>query len=99
MNCFRSPVGPSRLPMLARFVLVVGLESCGVFVRQDPKVNGLLWSYHWYQMVLYDALLATNDRAGGEAMATRQRRISRWESKRWAAPRRRRERHPEPAAC
>jgi hypothetical protein len=34
------------------------------FRRQDPKFNGLLWSYHWYQMVVYDALLATRDPAG-----------------------------------
>jgi hypothetical protein len=34
------------------------------FRKQDPKFNGLLWSYHWYQMAVYDALLATND-AGG----------------------------------
>jgi len=35
-----------------------------VFRHQDPKFNGLLWSYHWYQMAVYDALLATNDAAG-----------------------------------
>src|SRR5262249_8321551 len=27
------------------------------FRKQDPKFNGLLWSYHWLQMSLYDALL------------------------------------------
>lgn len=25
--------------------------------RRDPKFNGLLWSYHWFQMALYDALI------------------------------------------
>jgi hypothetical protein len=30
------------------------------FRREYPKFNGLLWSYHWYQLVVYDALLATN---------------------------------------
>jgi hypothetical protein len=35
-----------------------------VFRSQQPKFNGLLWSYHWYQMVLYDALLATRDVRG-----------------------------------
>jgi hypothetical protein len=35
-----------------------------VFRRQDPKFNGLLWSYHWYQMVVYDALLAATDATG-----------------------------------
>jgi hypothetical protein len=27
------------------------------FRKADPKFNGLLWSYHWLQMALYDALL------------------------------------------
>ena len=44
--------------------LMEGAPYSLVFRRQDPKFNGLLWSYHWYQMVLYDALLATNDPAG-----------------------------------
>jgi hypothetical protein len=45
-------------------MLMEGAPYSLVFRRQDPKFNGLLWSYHWYQMVLYDALLATNDVAG-----------------------------------
>jgi hypothetical protein len=28
------------------------------FRERHPRFNGLLWSYHWYQMALYDALLA-----------------------------------------
>ena len=44
--------------------LMEGAPYSLVFRRQDPKFNGLLWSYHWYQMVLYDALLATSDAAG-----------------------------------
>jgi len=44
--------------------LMEGAPYSLVFRRQNPKFNGLLWSYHWYQMVLYDALLATNDPAG-----------------------------------
>jgi hypothetical protein len=27
---------------------------------QDPKFNGLLWSYHWLQMALYDAMMETD---------------------------------------
>jgi hypothetical protein len=34
------------------------------FRRQDPKFNGLLWAYHWYQLAIYDALLGANDAAG-----------------------------------
>jgi hypothetical protein len=44
--------------------LMEGATYSLVFRRQDPKFNGLLWSYHWYQLVLYDALLATDDTAG-----------------------------------
>lgn len=44
--------------------LMEGAPYSLTFRRQDPKFNGLLWSYHWYQMVVYDALLATNDLAG-----------------------------------
>ena len=32
-----------------------------------PKFNGLIWSYHWLQMALYDALLAGEDAAAGGA--------------------------------
>jgi hypothetical protein len=28
------------------------------FRRRFPRYNGLIWSYHWLQMALYDALLA-----------------------------------------
>jgi hypothetical protein len=28
-----------------------------VFRRNDPKYNGLLWSYHWFQLALYDDLI------------------------------------------
>jgi len=44
--------------------LMEGAPYSLVFRRQNPKFNGLLWSYHWYQMVLYDGLLATDDRVG-----------------------------------
>ena len=37
-----------------------------VFRREAPKFNGLLWSYHWLQMVLYDDLLASDDRCERE---------------------------------
>jgi hypothetical protein len=44
--------------------LMEGAKYSLAFRRQNPKFNGLLWSYHWYQMVLYDALLATSDASG-----------------------------------
>jgi hypothetical protein len=41
--------------------LMEGAPYSLAFRRQDPKFNGLLWSYHWYQMAIYDALLAGSD--------------------------------------
>jgi len=31
------------------------------FRKSSPKFNGLIWSYHWLQMALYDALLLSAD--------------------------------------
>jgi hypothetical protein len=58
----RRDIALSTMPK--SMVLMEGAPYSLVFRRQDPKFNGLLWSYHWYQMVVYDALLATNDAAG-----------------------------------
>ena len=33
------------------------------FRKRFPKYNGLIWSYHWLQMTLYEALLATSNPA------------------------------------
>jgi hypothetical protein len=40
--------------------LMEGQPYSLVFRRTNPKYNGLLWSYHWMQMAIYDALLAPN---------------------------------------
>lgn len=37
--------------------LMEGQPYSLVFRRQDRKFNGLLWSYHWFQLALYDALI------------------------------------------
>ncbi|HEX3867787.1 MAG TPA: hypothetical protein VHV78_13590 [Gemmatimonadaceae bacterium] len=37
--------------------LMEGQSYSLAFRRLDPKFNGLLWSYHWFQMALYDALI------------------------------------------
>ena len=58
----RPDLALSRMPK--SMDLMEGAPYSLVFRRQNPKFNGLLWSYHWYQMVLYAALLATNDPAG-----------------------------------
>jgi hypothetical protein len=43
--------------------LMEGQPYSLAFRKQDPKFNGLLWSYHWFQMALYDALMGErNDR-------------------------------------
>jgi hypothetical protein len=33
------------------------------FRKRFPRYNGLIWSYHWLQMALYEALLAPGDQA------------------------------------
>ena len=38
--------------------LMEGQSYSLAFRRQDPKFNGLLWSYHWLQMATYDVLIA-----------------------------------------
>jgi len=58
----RRDLALSRLPKSME--LMEGAPYSLAFRRQNPKFNGLLWSYHWYQMVLYDALLATDDASG-----------------------------------
>jgi hypothetical protein len=44
--------------------LMEGAPYSLAFRRQDPKFNGLLWAYHWYQLAIYDALLGATDAAG-----------------------------------
>ncbi|HEX7980107.1 MAG TPA: hypothetical protein VF461_15970 [Gemmatimonadaceae bacterium] len=41
--------------------LMEGQPYSLTFRRAAPKFNGLIWSYHWLQMVLYDALLDAPD--------------------------------------
>lgn len=43
--------------------LMEGQPYSLTFRRQDPKFNGLLWSYHWFQMALYDALMGDRNDA------------------------------------
>jgi hypothetical protein len=38
--------------------LMEGQTYSLTFRRASPKYNGLLWSYHWLQMAVYEALLA-----------------------------------------
>lgn len=38
--------------------LMEGQPYSRVFRAKAPKFNGLLWSYHWFQLALYDALIA-----------------------------------------
>jgi hypothetical protein len=39
-----------------------------VFRRQDPKFNGLLWSYHGCQLSLYDALITGRTDRGAQSL-------------------------------
>ena len=38
--------------------LMEGQPYSRVFRQQAPRYNGLMWSYHWMQMAVYDALMA-----------------------------------------
>jgi len=44
--------------------LMEGQPYSLAFRQRFPRFNGLIWSYHWLQMTVYDALLATDDRQG-----------------------------------
>ncbi|MGH9423996.1 MAG: hypothetical protein ACRD3J_28735, partial [Thermoanaerobaculia bacterium] len=37
------------------------------FRKRYPRYNGLIWSYHWLQMALYEALLAAASDTGRKA--------------------------------
>jgi hypothetical protein len=39
--------------------LMEGQPYSLAFRRRNPKFNGLIWSYHWLQMAIYDAMLNT----------------------------------------
>lgn len=43
--------------------LMEGQSYSLAFRKQNPKFNGLVWSYHWVQMTLYDAMLASDAKA------------------------------------
>jgi hypothetical protein len=50
--------------------LMEGQPYSLAFRRKFPKYNGLIWSYHWLQMTLYDALLA------GQTLAERRTNVA-----------------------
>ena len=43
--------------------LMEGQPYSLAFRRAAPRFNGIIWSYHWLQMRLYDALLTTSNAA------------------------------------
>ena len=51
--------------------LMEGQPYSLAFRRAAPKFNGLIWSYHWLQMAIYDALLTSTDAATREAAVAR----------------------------
>jgi hypothetical protein len=52
-------------------VLMEGQPYSLTFRRAAPKYNGLIWSYHWLQMALYDALLDAPDATSRNEAVTR----------------------------
>jgi hypothetical protein len=57
--------------------LMEGQSYSLAFRRKFPKYNGLIWSYHWLQMTLYDALLA------GQNLAERRANVALVTSRFW----------------
>jgi hypothetical protein len=51
--------------------LMEGQPYSLTFRKAAPKFNGLIWSYHWLQMALYDALLDAPDPTTREATVAR----------------------------
>jgi hypothetical protein len=47
--------------------LMEGQPYSLAFRRAAPRFNRLIWSYHWLQMGLYDALLSSDDRTARRA--------------------------------
>jgi hypothetical protein len=47
--------------------LMEGQPYSLAFKKRFPKYNGLIWSYHWLQMTLYDALMAGRTRQERQA--------------------------------
>ncbi|HQW67389.1 MAG TPA: hypothetical protein PLJ23_10150 [Gemmatimonadales bacterium] len=47
-----------------------------LFRREVPRFNGLIWSYHWLQIGLYEAFLTDDDRANDAAAVDRV--VGRW---------------------
>jgi hypothetical protein len=53
----RTDLALSAMPKAMQ--LMEGQPYSGAFRRRNPIFNGLIWSYHWLQMALYDAILTT----------------------------------------
>ena len=58
--------------------LMEGQPYSKAFRRRNPIFNGLIWSYHWLQMALYDAILGTA--AGPERRAAIDSTVTRFRS-------------------
>ncbi len=55
-----------------------------IFRREVPRFNGLIWSYHWLQIGLYEAFLVSDDRAAQRVAVDRV--VARWRAMVAAAP-------------
>jgi hypothetical protein len=51
--------------------LMEGQPYSLAFRKAAPKYNGLIWSYHWLQMAVYDAMLAAPDPPSRREMVAR----------------------------
>lgn len=55
-----------------------------IFRREVPQFNGLIWSYHWLQVGIYEAFLVDEERAAQHAAVNRV--VGRWRTMVSAAP-------------
>ncbi|MEP6731880.1 MAG: hypothetical protein ABJE10_14630 [bacterium] len=61
LHYYRSRVDLALSDAPKSMVLMEGQPYSLAFRRAAPRFNRLIWSYHWLQMGLYDALLRTGD--------------------------------------
>ena len=55
------------VPVPKSMQLMDGQSYSGAFREKYPKFNGLIWTYHWLQVGLYDALISGNTPAAKQA--------------------------------
>ena len=71
MRYYRSRRDLALSEMPKSMELMEGQPYSLAFRKSAPKFNGLIWSYHWLQMAVYDAMLAAPDPPSRREMVAR----------------------------